>query len=94
MASIGVVGNVLVVFFLAIFISIDRAAIGSFLLRLVPPAYSEEAHLLSESVGRSFGGFMRGMVVIGGLVRSRGALLQRRPRPELRGDHDGRESGS
>ena len=65
-ASVGFVGNLLVVFFLAIFISIDRAAIGSFLLRLVPPAYGSEAHLLTESVGRSFGGFIRGMVVIGG----------------------------
>jgi predicted PurR-regulated permease PerM len=65
-ASVGFVGNVLIVFFLAIFISIDRAAIGSFLLRLVPPAYSSEAHLLTESVGRSFGGFIRGMVAIGG----------------------------
>jgi len=65
-ASIGFVGNVLIVFFLAVFISIDRADIGSFLLRLVPPAYSREAHLLTESVGRSFGGFIRGMVVIGG----------------------------
>ena len=65
-ASVGFVGNLLIVFFLAIFISIDRAAIGSFLLRLVPPAYGSEAHLLTESVGRSFGGFIRGMVVIGG----------------------------
>ena len=65
-ASVGFVGNILVVFFLAIFISIDRAAIGSFILRLVPPAYGGEAHLLSESVGRSFGGFLRGMVAVGG----------------------------
>jgi len=65
-ASVGFIGNLLIVFFLAIFISIDRAAIGSFLLRLVPPAYGNEAHLLTESVGRSFGGFIRGMVVIGG----------------------------
>jgi predicted PurR-regulated permease PerM len=65
-ASVGFIGNLLIVFFLAIFISIDRAAIGSFLLRLVPPAYGSEAHLLTESVGRSFGGFIRGMVVIGG----------------------------
>ena len=64
-ASVGVVGNVLIVFILAVFISIDRAAIGSFLLRLVPPGYSAEAHLLSESVGRSFGGFIRGMVIVG-----------------------------
>jgi predicted PurR-regulated permease PerM len=65
-ASIGVIGNMLVVFFLAVFISIDRAAIGAFLMRLVPPAYGAEAHLLSDSVGRSFGGFIRGMLVIGG----------------------------
>jgi predicted PurR-regulated permease PerM len=65
-ASIGVIGSLLIVFFLAVFISIDRAAIGSFLFRLVPPAYTAEAHLLSESVGRSFGGFIRGMLVIGG----------------------------
>lgn len=65
-ASLGFVGNILIVFFLAVFISIDRADIGSFLLRLVPPAYSREAHLLTESVGRSFGGFIRGMAVIGG----------------------------
>jgi predicted PurR-regulated permease PerM len=65
-ASIGFVGSILIVFFLAVFISIDRADIGSFLFRLVPPAYGREAHLLSESVGRSFGGFIRGMVVIGG----------------------------
>ena len=65
-ASVGVIGNLLIVFFLAIFISIDRADIGSFLLRLVPPAYGREAHLLTESVGRSFGGFIRGMTLIGG----------------------------
>lgn len=65
-ASLGFVGNVLIVFFLAVFISIDRGAIASFMFRLVPPAYSEEAQLLSESVGRSFGGFIRGMLVIGG----------------------------
>lgn len=64
-ASVGLAGSVLIVFFLAVFISLDRAAIGSFMLRLVPPAHGQEAHLLSESVGRSFGGFLRGMVVIG-----------------------------
>ncbi len=65
-ASLGFVGNVFIVFFLALFISIDRAAIGSFLLRLVPPSYTDEAHLLTDSVGRSFGGFIRGMLVVGG----------------------------
>jgi predicted PurR-regulated permease PerM len=65
-ASIGFIGSLMMVFFLAFFISLDRPAIGSFLLRLVPPAYSDETHLLTESVDRSFGGFIRGMLVIGG----------------------------
>jgi predicted PurR-regulated permease PerM len=65
-ASLGFVVSLMIVFFLAFFMSLDRPAIGSFLLRLVPPAYSGEAHLLTESIDRSFGGFIRGMLVIGG----------------------------
>ena len=64
-ASIGVVGNLLIIFFLSIFIIIDSDGILSFLLRLVPPRYAEEARLLEKSIGRSFGGFLRGQAVIG-----------------------------
>ena len=64
-ASIGVVGNVLIVFFLSIFMVIDSEAILSFLLRLVPPRYAEEARLLEDAIGRSFGGFLRGQAIIG-----------------------------
>jgi predicted PurR-regulated permease PerM len=37
----------------------------SFLFRLVPPAYAEEALLLQKSVSRSFGGFLRGQALMG-----------------------------
>ena len=52
----------LIVFFLSIYMVIDRDQILAFLFRLVPPAYAEEARLLQTSVSRSFGGFLRGPV--------------------------------
>ena len=64
-ASIGVVGNVLIVFILSVFIVIDSESILNFLLRLVPPRYADEARLLEHAIGRSFGGFLRGQAVIG-----------------------------
>jgi predicted PurR-regulated permease PerM len=64
-ASIGVVGNVLIVFILSVFIVIDSDTILTFILRLVPPRYAEEARLLESAIGRSFGGFLRGQAIIG-----------------------------
>ena len=64
-ASIGVLGNLLIMFFLSIFIIIDSEGILNFLLRLVPPRYAEEARLLERTIGRSFGGFLRGQAIIG-----------------------------
>ncbi len=64
-ASIGVVGNVLIVFFLSVFMVIDSESILSFILRLVPPRYATEAQLLEDAIGRSFGGFLRGQAIIG-----------------------------
>ena len=64
-ASIGVVGNVLIVFFLSVFMVIDSEAILSFILRVVPPRYATEAQLLEDAIGRSFGGFLRGQAIIG-----------------------------
>jgi len=64
-ASIGVVGNVLIVFFLSVFMVIDSDAILTFILRLVPPRYATEARLLEDAIGRSFGGFLRGQAIIG-----------------------------
>jgi predicted PurR-regulated permease PerM len=64
-ASLSVVGTMLIVFFLSIYMVIDRDPILAFLFRLVPPSYAEEARLLQTSVSRSFGGFLRGQAVLG-----------------------------
>ena len=64
-ASIGVVVNVLILFFLSVFMVIDSEAILTFILRLVPPRYAAEARLLEDAIGRSFGGFLRGQAILG-----------------------------
>jgi predicted PurR-regulated permease PerM len=64
-ASIGAVGMTLIIFFLSIYMVIDRDAIMAFLFRVVPPTYAEEARLLQTSVARSFGGFLRGQALMG-----------------------------
>lgn len=64
-ASIGVLGNVLILVILSVYIAVDRAAIGTFLFRLVPPNLADEARLLQVSVSRSFGGFLRGQLIMG-----------------------------
>ena len=55
----------LIVFFLSIYMVVDRDQIMAFLFRLVPPTYAEEARLLQTSVSRSFGGFLRGQAIMG-----------------------------
>ena len=64
-ASFGAIGTMLIVFFLSIYMVVDRDQILSFLFRLVPPAYAEEAQLLQTSLSRSFGGFLRGQALMG-----------------------------
>ncbi|HUP55459.1 MAG TPA: AI-2E family transporter [Methylomirabilota bacterium] len=64
-ASVGAIGTMLIVFILSIYMVIDRDAIMTFLFRLVPPSYAEEARLLQNSVARSFGGFLRGQALMG-----------------------------
>ncbi len=75
-ASLSVVGTLLIVFFLSIYMVLDRDDILAFLFRIVPPSYSEEARLLETSVSRSFGGFLRGQALMGC------GLLPRRARHE------------
>lgn len=64
-ASLGAVGNLLIILFLSLFVVLDRDRILDFLLRLVPPQYAEEARLFERSVSRSFGGFLRGQAIMG-----------------------------
>jgi predicted PurR-regulated permease PerM len=77
-ATAGVFGNLLFIFFLSLYMAVDRDHIESFLLRLVPPNYTEEAQLLEKSVSRSFGGFLRGQALMGliyGLISAAASLL-------------------
>jgi predicted PurR-regulated permease PerM len=64
-ASIGVFGNVLLLVILSIYIALDREDILAFLFRLVPPGLVPQARLLQVAVGRSFGGFLRGQLIMG-----------------------------
>ena len=64
-ASLGILGNLLVVLILSLYMVADHDRILSFLFRLVPPAYAKEARLLESSIGSSFGGFLRGQAVMG-----------------------------
>ena len=73
-ASLGAMGNLLIVLILSLYMVIDRDDILSFLFRVVPPAYKEEARLLETSVARSFGGFLRGQAILG-VVYAAVALL-------------------
>ncbi len=66
-ASVSVLGTMLIVFFLSIYMVVDRDQIMAFLFRIVPPTYAEEARLLQTSVSRSFGGFLRGQALMGGI---------------------------
>jgi predicted PurR-regulated permease PerM len=64
-ASLGTLGNVLLILILSLYMVIDSRRIMSFLLRLTPPTYAEEARLLETSIAHSFGGFLRGQAVLG-----------------------------
>jgi predicted PurR-regulated permease PerM len=64
-AGLGIFGNLLFIFFLSLYMAVDRDRIARFLFRLVPPSYTEEAQLLENSVSRSFGGFLRGQALLG-----------------------------
>jgi predicted PurR-regulated permease PerM len=64
-ASIGVFGNILILVILSIYMAVDRDRIMAFLYRLVPPSLGPEAHVLQAAVSRSFGGFLRGQLIMG-----------------------------
>ena len=73
-ASLGALGNLLIVLILSLYMVVDRDAILSFLFRVVPPSGKEEARLLERSVARSFGGFLRGQAILGVVFAAVAAL--------------------
>ena len=64
-ASIGAIGNLLLVIVFSLYMVADRDRLVAFLFRLVPPGYKQEALVLEEAVARSFGGFLRGQALTG-----------------------------
>jgi predicted PurR-regulated permease PerM len=64
-ASIGAIGNLILVLVLSLYMVADRDRILSFMFRIVPPGFKEDARLFETSVARSFGGFLRGQAIIG-----------------------------
>ena len=64
-ASLGALGNLILVLVMSLYMVIDRDRIMSFFFRVVPPAFKDQARLLETSVARSFGGFLRGQALIG-----------------------------
>jgi predicted PurR-regulated permease PerM len=64
-ASLGTLGNVLILLILSLYMVVDSERILSFLFRLVPPTRQEEARLLERSISQSFGGFLRGQAIMG-----------------------------
>jgi predicted PurR-regulated permease PerM len=74
-ASLGIIGNLLLIVFLSVFILIDKDKIMAFFIRLTPQRYADEVRLLQTSVSSSFGGFLRGQAIQGvvlGLVAAVG----------------------
>ena len=64
-ASLGAIGNLLLVVVLSLYIVADRERIQAFMFWLVPSSYRAEAEILEQAVSRSFGGFIRGQVITG-----------------------------
>ena len=64
-ASLGAIGNLLLVVVLSLYMVADRDRIQAFTFWLVPTSYRTEAEILEEAVSRSFGGFIRGQVITG-----------------------------
>jgi predicted PurR-regulated permease PerM len=64
-ASLGAIGNLLLVIVLSLYMVADRERLVAFLFWLVPSGHKEEARLLEEAVARSFGGFLRGQAITG-----------------------------
>ena len=64
-ASVGVLGNILIVVILSVYLAVDREAALAFVFRLVPPGRTSTARLVQRSVARSFGGFLRTQLLMG-----------------------------
>ena len=64
-ASLGAIGNLLLVVVLSLYMVADRERLVAFGFGLIPANHRAEAEVLEEAVSRSFGGFIRGQAITG-----------------------------
>ena len=54
----------IIVLILSFYMTFDGARIGSEVAKLVPGSYSDSFHMLADSINKSFGGFLRGQMLV------------------------------
>jgi predicted PurR-regulated permease PerM len=64
-ASVAAIGTFSLIVFLSLYMAADGAQLRDSFLRLIPARFASDIALLETSVARSFGGFVRGQVVLG-----------------------------
>jgi predicted PurR-regulated permease PerM len=64
-ASVAAIGTFSLIVFLSLYMAADGAQLRDSFLRLIPARFANDIALLETSVARSFGGFVRGQVVLG-----------------------------
>jgi predicted PurR-regulated permease PerM len=65
----------LIIIFLSLFVTLDGGAIAGAILRVLPRRYEDEYQLASETIDRTFGGFLRGTVLQGLIFGTAVSLL-------------------
>ena len=65
----------LIIIFLSLFVTLDGSAIAGAILRVLPKRYEDEYQLASETIDRTFGGFLRGTVLQGFIFGTAVSLL-------------------
>jgi predicted PurR-regulated permease PerM len=67
--TVRIAGNFLFVFVISIYLSVEFPQFGKYLDRAASqPGYREDAQLLSRELGRIWDAFLRGQVVLGGVI--------------------------
>lgn len=61
---ISFVANLFFVLILSFYFAVDEPRLRKGILNMIPPRYQDEAHFLGQSIDRTFGGFMRGQLIM------------------------------
>jgi predicted PurR-regulated permease PerM len=64
-SAAGALGTLSIIVFMSAYMALERDSLRAGVRRAVPPRYHPHLTIVDEEVGRSFGGFVRGQVVMG-----------------------------